>query len=205
MMRMAAIGMAVFALSASYHALAMNNYDDPRVVLSYMDKSLDGSRDILRLTTTVDGNTHLAFEVKTRAEERNPQPGDYLLLEISQGRSHQLLVPIDPELGDDVLAYEQELAPGGGIRTLAESNLKAGSRDGVFRARRVPRGVDFLVPLAWIDYHEKIAFDAFTIRGQPSGEAFLVAEVYDQAGKGQNERRRFSPITLLNNLCATRK
>ena len=205
MMRVIAIGIPLLVAIASYHALAMNNYEDPRVVLSYMDKSLDGSRDILRLTTAVDGNTHLVFEVKTRAEHRDPQPGDYVLLEISQGQSHQLLVSIDPELGDDVLVYEQDLAPGGSIRSLAESSLKAGSREGVFSVRRVPRGVEFLVPLDWIDYREKIAFDAFTIRGQRSGASFRVAEIYDQAGKGQKERRLFSPITLLNNLCATRK
>ena len=80
-----------------------------------------------------------------------------------------------------------------------------GPGDGVFRARRVPRGVEFLVPLAWIDYREKIAFDAFTIRGRPSGAGFVIDEVYDQAGKGRREVRRISPITLLNNLCATRK
>ena len=204
-MKAGALGVLIVVLGVSFHILAMSNYDDPRVVLSYMDKSLDGARDILRLTTAVAGDTHLVFEVKTRAETRDPHAHDYVLLQVSQGRSHQLLVPIDPELGDTIVDYEYDLGPGGKVRPLAGSELGAGSGDGTFAARRVLRGVEFLVPLAWIDYREKIAFDAFTVRGRSSGETFRVDEVYDQAGKGRNEARRLSPITLLNNLCATRK
>lgn len=205
MMKTAAIGFMICTLSASSYVLAMSNYDDPRVVLSYMDKSLDGARDILRLATAVSGDTHLVFEIKTRESEREPQAQDYVLLQISQGGTRHLLVPIDSESGDAVLDYEDVFPPKARAAGLAGSRLGPGPGDGVFRARRVPRGVEFLVPLAWIDYREKIAFDAFTIRGRPSGAGFVIDEVYDQAGKGRREVRRISPITLLNNLCATRK
>ena len=83
--------------------------------------------------------------------------------------------------------------------------MTSGSGNGGFTARRVPRGVEFRVPLAWIDYSEKIAFDAFTIRGRLADTTFRIEEVYDQAGKARKEERRVSPVTLLNNLCATRK
>lgn len=205
MNRLAAVGVGIVALFAASPVPAMSNYDDPRVVLSYMDRSLSGARDILRVTTSVSGDTHLVFEVKTRAADSDPEAHDYVLLQISQGRSYQLMVPIDPDSGDVVLDYERELAPGGGARTLAGSELTAGSGDPGFTARRVPRGVEFWIPLAWVDYSEKIAFDAFTVRGQPSDRTFWIDEVYDQADKARKEERRVSPVTLLNNLCATRK
>ena len=192
-------------LGAPAQFLAMSNYDDPRVVLSYMDRSLAGARDILRLNTSVEGDTHLVFEIKTRAPEQPPEAGDYVLLQLSQGRAVQLLVPIDPALGDAVLDYQRDLAPGGEAPGLAGSVLKPGSGRGVFTARRVPRGIEFLVPLAWVDFGEKISFDAFTVKGQPTPTTFQVEAVYDQAGKGQKTRPRHSPITLLNKLCATRK
>ena len=200
-----AVKLALALLLVAPQSFAMNNYDDPRVVLSYMDRSLSGERDILRLTTTVVDDAYLVFEIKTRTPEGGTHTDDYLLLEISQGRSHQLLIPIDPELGDTVVDYESELAPSGKSRPLLGSSLGAGSGETAFRARRIPQGVEFRVPLSWIDYREKIAFDAYTIRGRPSAENFDIEEVYDRAGKGQKEQRHVSPITLLNNLCATRK
>ena len=145
------------------------------------------------------------FEVKTRTTEESPEAGDYLLLQITQDRSVQLLVPIDPAVGEAVLDYATDLAPGGQPRELAGSELKSGSATGAFTARRVPQGIEFLVPLAWVEFDGKISFDAFTVRGQPSTTSFQVEEVYDQAGKGRERQPRISPITLLNNLCATRK
>ena len=205
MMKRAAIGLAICILGASFPVLGMSNYDDPRLVLSYMDKSLDGARDILRLAITVRGETHLVFEVKTRASEEEPQAQDFVLLQVSQDDTRHLLVPIDPALGDAVLDYEAESPLKPREAGFAGSRLRVAPGDDVFRARRVPLGVEFLVPLAWIDYREKVAFDAFTIRGRASGTGFLIDEVYDQAGKGRREERRISAITLLNNLCATRR
>ena len=150
------VKLALALLLVAPQSFAMNNYDDPRVVLSYMDRSLSGERDILRLTTTVVDDAYLVFEIKTRTPEGETHTHDYLLLEISQGRSHQLLIPIDPELGDTVIDYESELAPSGKSRPLLGSSLGAGSGESAFRARRIPQGVEFRVPLAWIDYREKI-------------------------------------------------
>ena len=61
-----------------------------------------------------------------------------------------------------------------------------------------------LWPLDWIDYREKISFDAFTVRGKSSTDGFLIEEVYDRAAKGVDPLRRVAPVTLLNDLCSTR-
>ena len=139
---------ALVVLVVTAHAFAMSNHGDPRVVLSYMDRSLSGERDILRLTTTVVDDSYLVFEIKTRTPERGgTNTDDYLLLEVSQGKSHQLLIPIDPELGNTVIDYESEFAPSGKIRPLLGNSLSAGSSDDAFTARRIPQGVEFRVPL----------------------------------------------------------
>ena len=117
-----AIAVAAGLLAAPAQLWAMSNYDDPRIVLSYMDRSLTGARDILRLNTSVEGDTHLVFEVKTRAPEQPPEAGDYLLLQLSQDRAVQLLVPIDPALGDAVLDYQRDLAPTGETLELGGAN-----------------------------------------------------------------------------------
>lgn len=195
----------VALLGGGLTAQAMSTYDDPRVVLSYMDKALTGERDILRVATSVLGDEYLIFEVKTRADEGGSGRDDYVLLEISQRRSHQFLIPIGAEFGAAVRIYEREPAPDGGSGGLEGSELKAGESEGGFTSRRVRHGVEFQVPLAWIDFREGISFDAFTVRGRSSGDTFRVEQVYDQAGKGRTAAAPFSPIMLLNNLCATRR
>ena len=187
-------------------ASAMNNYDDPRTLLSYMDRSLAPARDILRVATRVSADNHLVFQVKTRGERATPQLSDFVLLQIWQGKSHEILVPVDAALGDAVVVYVRDLDAKGDTQALVGSELEAlGERD-VFSAKRVPRGIEFSVPLNWIEFDQKIGYDAYTIRGNFVGQSFMIEEVYDQAGKGRGKKaRRFSAITLLNNLCATRK
>ena len=203
MRKRAMLSCAVLALFSLSPVGAMNNYDDPRVVLSYRDGSLDGARDILRVATSVRDDTHLVFEVKTRSGEMEPLAQDYLLLQISQQSTRHLLVPIDPAVGNSVVDYEADSPPG--PTGLAGARLRPGPGAPAFRARRIPQGVEFLVPLSWIDYGEEIAFDAFSVRGRPSRGDFVIDAVYDRAAKGRGELRRVSAITLLNNLCATRK
>ena len=189
-------------LAAAPASQAMNNYDDPRVILSYMDRSLDGPQDILRVKTAISSDDRLTFQVKTRAAETPVQAADYILLEIQHDRFYRYLLPLDPALGEQVLAYTAEHT--------AESSLEAGSTlsqpgASAFLAGRVPNGVEYSVPLTWLDYGAKIAFDAYTLRGQVLPEGFMIEEIYDRAAKGSQEKRLISPIMLLNNLCATRR
>jgi hypothetical protein len=197
------VAIVIMALLAAPPAsLAMNNYDDPRVILSYMDRSLDGPQDILRVKTTITTENQLTFQVKTRAGESPTQVADYVLLEVQHERFYRYLLPLDPALGDQVLAYTAEQT--------TDSPLVAGTTlsqpgSSAFRAGHIPNGVEYSVPLTWLDYGAKIAFDAYTLRGQILPEGFLIEEIYDRAAKGRQERRLVSPIMLLNNLCATRR
>ena len=195
----------ILLLAAAPGVLAMNNYDDPRMILSYMDKSLPGARDILRVTTSISNDDELIFRVKTRAEAKKATSGDYLLLQVRQSRSHQFLVPIGPEFGDSVLAYQEDPLAPGDSPDLQPGNSLSSSGASALNARRIANGVEFVVPLTWLDFSEKIGFDAYAVRGQASADNFLISEVYDRAAKGMKRDRMISPITLLNNLCATRR
>ena len=183
----------------------MNNYDDPRVVLSYMDSSLEPARDILRLTTEVSDNQELVFQVKMRGEGAKSGARDYVLLQVWQDRSHLWLVPLRLDQAEGVLAYEMDRVIPDSSQVLVTGELAALAGDLDFTASRIQRGVEFSVPLSWLDYREEIGFDAYTVRGRPAGDSFVIEEVYDQAAKGSRDPHRVSPIKLLNNLCATRR
>lgn len=183
----------------------MNNYDDPRIVLSYMDKSLKPGRDILRLTTEISDNQELVFQVMMRGEGAESGVRDYLVLQVWQDRSHLWLVPLLRNHDNGILAYASNAMIGGSPAHLSPGDQPIFLSERTFTADYIERGVEFAVPLSWLNYAEEIGFDAYTVRGRPVEDSFVVEEVYDRAAKGSQEQRRVSPITLLNNLCATRR
>ena len=191
-------------LSVASPCFAMNNYDDPRVILSYMDKSLLGAQDILRVTTTISDD-RLVFQVKTREQAQLPGENDYLLLQFWQNRSHQILIPLGAGRGDTVLSYVSDAGPDPTTHVLAPGELSNSSGSPSFTVRRIPRGVEFLVPVTWLDYSQELGFDAYTVRGKVGPTSFAIETIYDQAAKGHHGERFISPFMLLNKLCATRK
>ena len=195
----------LIALIGASPCLAMNNYDDPRVVLSYMDQSIEPARDILRLTTDASEGGGLVFQVKMRGDGSEAGHQDYLLLQVWQERAHQWLVPLDPDAGLPVLAYQGRGASTAGSPSLSSGPLNASPHRAEFTSKHIARGVEFAVPLSWLDYGKKIGFDAYTVTGTIQGDSFVVEEVHDRAAKGDRAERRISPIALLNNLCATRR
>ena len=203
--RLTALGF-FFMLMAALPGIAMNNYDDPRIVLSYMDKDLDPARDILRLHTDISDEQQLVFQVKMRGEGESASRGDYVLLQVWQERAHLWLVPLgssDP--GDRALAYEGSTALRGLSQTLESGEIDASLREADFTVKRISRGVEYAVPLEWLDYGQKVGFEAYTVRGRKTESSFVIEEIYDRAAKGDREQHIVSPIMLLNNLCATRK
>jgi len=192
-------------LAVTAPCLAMNTYEDPRTVLSYMDKSLQAGHDILRLTTDVTENEDLVFQVKTRGEAAESGGRDYVLLQVWQKRLHLWLIPLGSSEEHAVLAYEGDPAAKGRSQAIVDGKLDVSVAAAEFSAAHIRSGVEFTVPLSWIDYREQIGFDAYTIRGRTAGNSFVVEKVYDRAAKGSRVEPRVSPIKLLNNLCATRR
>ena len=205
MIRLDWIAGFLVALGLAAPCLAMNSYDDPRTVLSYMDRSVEPARDILRLTTETSEDQGLVFQVKLRGEGSGAGPGDYLLLQIWQGRAYRWLVPLDPDTDLPVLAYQGPKEASAGAAVLSSGPMRGDRRQVEFASRHIPSGVEFEIPLSWLDYGTKIGFDAYTVTGRTQGHAFVIDEVHDRAAKGDRAARRVSPFALLNNLCATRR
>jgi hypothetical protein len=184
---------------------AMSNYDDPRMLLSFKDKSLTPELDILRVKVKVSLDNQLIFEVKTRGERINGETGDYFLLQFINGKSYTLLVSINRIKGDKVLVYENTLQSKPNTPSFLPKGLKKLSPKAGFSAIRIHHGIEYFIPIDWIDFGNDFSYDVYTAQASIQGDTLHIGEVYDQAGKGRKEEKRFSAITLLNELCTTRK
>lgn len=183
---------------------AMQIDADPRAIISSMDKSLSSELDILRVTTDISQDNHLVFQVKTRGEWIEGEDNNYLLLQILHEKAHVFLIPINKEKGDKILIYEGPLQPENHALSKifsepGEYNLRAG-----FNAKHIFRGVEFTVPIDWINFGGDLGFDAYTVKASIQGNTLKISEVYDQARKGRGQER-FSAITLLNKICTPRR
>ena len=200
--------LVIFVLTGISPVSAMNIYDDPRILLSYMDRSLAPEQDILRVTVNVTPDNHLVFQVKARGEQSGGEKNDHFLLRITNGNPYVLLVAIDKEKGDKVFVYEDvdesesnmlselDIKP----ITFKVSNLQA-----EFSARHIRNGVEFSIPLDVINFGNNFGYDAYTVQASMQADTLQINEVYDQAGKGRGEAKQYAAITLLNKLCTTRK
>ncbi|WP_240761485.1 hypothetical protein [Nitrosococcus wardiae] len=184
---------------------AMNNYDDPRILLSFKDKALTPELDILRIKAKVSSDNQLIFEVKTRGERINGEAGDYFFLHLINGSSYILRVPVNQIKGDEVLVYESTLQSKPHARSSLPEELRKSSLKADFSAKRIPNGIEYLIPMDWIDFGNDFSYDAYTAQVSMQGDTLSIDKIYDQAGKGRKEEKRFSAITLLNKLCTTRK
>lgn len=185
---------------------AMNNYDDPRIVLSYMDKSVLPARDILRLHTDITDGEKLLFQVKTRGDTTEAEQNDYALLQVWQDKTHFWLISLaSPDGEEPALVYQIDGASNQLPPTLSGSGGMTSSQQVRPTAKRISRGIEYTIPLTWLDYGEEIGFQAYTVKGRAEADGFVIEEVYDRAVKGHRNEHIVSPIMLLNNLCATRK
>lgn len=185
---------------------AMQIEADPRTIVSFMDKALSPELDILSVSADISPDDHLVFQVKTRGERTEGEAGDYMLLRILHGKVHVFLVPINPKDGDKVLAYESALQPDG--HALLPRTLEASREADLparLNARRIAGGMDFILPVDWIDFGKEFGFDAYTVKVRMQGNTVEIGEIHDQAGKGRNGKSTFSAVTLLNKLCTPQR
>lgn len=202
-MRHSAALLLLFMAIAGTPVSAMRIDADPRIIVSFMDKSLPPELDILQVTVDLSADNHLVFEVKTRGERVDGDGADYLLLHIRHGKARVLLIPVNQGKGDAIAMYESALQPGmqpALPRILEEPGSLAG-----LGARRISRGAEFRVPLDWIDFGDTFGFDAYTVRADERQGILEIHQIYDQAGKGRDQERLPSAITLLNRLCTPQR
>ncbi|ADJ29720.1 hypothetical protein [Nitrosococcus watsonii] len=194
-----------FMLAGIAPVFAMSNYDDPRILPSFKDKALPSELDILRVKTKISADNQLIFEVKTRGERTNGENGDYFLLQLKNGQSYTLLIPINQTKGNKILAYKETFQPQLNPASSPPVKLKKLSLTAGFKARYITNGIEYLMPMDLLHISHDFSYDAYTVHGNRQGDTLSIDNVYDQAGKGRKEKKRFSAITLLNKLCTTRK
>lgn len=184
--------------------LSMNNYDDPRKLLSFMDQSLAAELDILRVTTKVSAQNDLVFQVKMRGESAHVDKDIYILLHITHGDTYALLVPVNKD--DKVLMMLKQIpvAEKESRIELAREFIKQDIPAG-FSVERINQGMNFSLPIDWINFDNRVGYDAYTVRARLSDNLVHIEELYDRAGKGRKTTKQFSAITFMNRLCATRR
>ncbi|WP_025039545.1 hypothetical protein [Nitrosospira briensis] len=189
----------------SLTASAMQIDADPRVIVSFMDKSLSPELDILSVATDISADNHLVFQVKTRGERTKGEVGDHLLLRILNGKTYGFLIPINQEDGDKVLMYESVLQHDSTVLPQALEMLRGNAVPVDLNAKRIVNGAEFVLPVDWVNFGEDFGFDAYTVKAHMQGNIVEITEIYDQAGKGRDGRNIFSAVTLLNKLCTPQR
>jgi hypothetical protein len=191
----------VFSLTAS----AMQIDADPRTIVSFMDKALSPELDILSVATDISPDNHLVFQVKTRGEREQGEVADHLLLRILHGKVYVLLVPINKGDGDKVLMYESTLQPDYPLLPQVLEQSREHDMLRHLKVERIARGMEFTLPLEWIDFGKDFGFDAYTVSAHVQGDTLEISRVHDQAGKGRGGSNKFSPVALLNKLCTPQR
>jgi len=184
---------------------AMNMFDDPRAILSFRDKALLPELDILRVMVTLSPDDDLIFQVKTKGERQQSANQDYLLLQILHEKNYVLLVSLDKERGNEVLVYESGLPSEEISRLTVNQQFQLSSLSAQFSAKHVSQGMEFSVPLEWINFGADFGYDAYTVQAHLQDNHLQIIRIYDQARKGQLEAKRFSAITLLNRICSPQR
>ena len=183
---------------------AMQIEADPRIIISFMDNSLPPELDILRVTTDVSEDNHLIFQVQTKGERISGKNDDYLLLNILHEKTYALIIPLNKETKESIQVYEGGLHPEKQLTSITFKKSGINNEHAGFSVRRINRGVEFTIPLDWINFGADFGFDAYTVHARIKENVLYIDEVYDQARRGPQEKR-ISAITLLNNICSPKK
>lgn len=195
--------MLFFVMAGSVSAMKIN--EDPRAILSFLDKSLSPELDILRVTTDVTPDNDLVFQIKTKGEWINEKSNNFLLLSILHEKAYALLIPLNNEKYEKVLIYESDLQSADDLKAVTFKESEQFKTHTGFIARQINRGAEFIVPLDWINFGADFSYDAYTVEAEIQGDILEIDNIYDQARKGRSEMKQISAITLLNQICSPKK
>lgn len=199
------LAMLLWLATTSMPVSAMNMYDDPRMILSFLDKSLPPELDILRVTTDISSDNELVFQVKTKGERESGEEQDYLLLHIVHEKHYVLLISINKERENKVALYEDFLHPKSDENHRLPQTFKLSPLPMGFSAKHIPQGAEFNLPLDWLNFGAHLGFDAYTVQARIDGNSLEISKIYDQARKGRQGNKLISTITLLNKICSPQR
>ena len=178
---------------------------DPRMIISFADQSLPPELDILRVTTDVSEDNHLIFRIQTKGERISGDRNDYVLLNIQHEKTYAVIIPINEESGETVRIFEGEFLSSAPLTSAALKQSGLSDEYSGFNAKHINRGVEFRVPLDWINFGADFGFDAYTVNATEKKQILQIHTVYDQARRGNLSTTQVSAITLLNAICSPKK
>ncbi len=184
---------------------AMQIDADPRVIISFLDKSLPPELDILRVTTDISEDNRLVFQVQTKGERDAGERNDYILLNIQHEKTYALVIPLNKTTGEAMQVYEDELNAPNKLTAATFKTSQINKEHAGFSARHITRGAEFTLPLDWINFGTEFVFDAYTIDASIDDDMLRINAVHDQARRGRDQVKQMSAITLLNNICSPKK
>ncbi len=178
---------------------------DPRMIISFVDHSLPPELDILRVTTDLSEDNHLIFRIQTKGERISGDRNDYVVLNIQHEKTYAMIIPLNKEVDETIRIFEGKLLSSGQIISspLEQSNISDEYPE--FNAKHITRGVEFRIPLEWINFSADFSFDAYTISAKIQKQILYINKVYDQARRSNLSTSQISAITLLNAICSPKK
>jgi hypothetical protein len=178
---------------------------DPRMIISFADQSLPPELDILRVTTDVSEDNHLIFRIQTKGERISGDRNDYVLLNIQHEKTYAIVIPINKETDGTVRIFEGEFLSSGPLTSSALKQSGLSDEHTGFNAKHIGRGVEFRMPLDWINFGADFGFDAYTVSATEQDQLLHIHTIYDQARRGNLSTTQVSAITLLNAICSPKK
>jgi hypothetical protein len=178
---------------------------DPRMIISFVDQSLPPELDILRVTTYISDDNHLIFRIQTKGDRITGDRNDYVLLNIQHEKTYAMIIPINKETDEPVRIFEGELLSSRPMTSIALKQSSLSGEPGEFNAKHVARGVEFGLPLDWINFGADFSFDAYTVSAAEQKQVLHIHTVYDQARRGNLSTNQVSAVTLLNAICSPKK
>lgn len=197
--------LAVQLILISAPISAMQIEADPRIINSFMDKSLPPELDILRVTTNISDDNNLIFQVQTKGERVSGNKTDYVLLNIQHEKTYALIIPVNKGMEESIRIYEGDLDIDKQLIATNFKKSKINSDHAGFNVKHIDRGTEFTIPLDWINFGANFSFDAYTITADLQENTLTISKVHDQARRGRSQIKQISAITLLNNICSPKK
>lgn len=173
-------------------ALGMTNYDDPRVIKGYVDPSLAGEADILKVT--LEAKDSLLAKIYVREFSSDAMDVSYLL-EFRQPLSvSQWLVSARKESFTVTPVAGTRVHPG---VTLARLN------SGVTVKAHLSRNILSLeIPLEAVDFSQPLNYEFYSIELANMDGNLKIERVLDGTVTGHVSESAVNPFSLFNKLCS---
>ena len=182
--------------------LAMDDYDSPRLIRSYVDRELASHLDILQVRAKIEDNSLLQFKVNFRPKQFDEpslyNQNQYLVLELTQASTHYLVIQIGEESAN---LYQLTPSNNQYLALTPGTTAKRATSNQQWQVQRNENEILISLPTRFFNFQHALIYDSYSVHGQASDKVFTVNEVYDRAAKGRLNPKKVSVMKLYNQMC----